>query len=123
MRAGLAGLAALAVSGACETFEPYSVDYREVVSQQGVLVYSNEMEDFAGDRWVQFTASNSGSLMACAQIRIVDGRTSGHKMGTTYLLRPGDTIDIGYVQLPADFDTSTWIWAAQPGGQCGTPPG
>ncbi len=116
-----AGVAIVALAG-CETFEPYSVDYQEIVSDQGVSVYSNEMEDFVGDRWIQFSASNGGSYIACVQIRLVSGNTSGHSMGDTYLLRPGNTIDIGYVTLPASFDTSTRVWSPQADGACGSPP-
>jgi hypothetical protein len=116
-----AGAALVALAG-CETFEPYSVDYQEIINDQGVSVYSNEMEDFSGERWIQFSASNGGSYLACVQIRITSGNTSGHRMGDTYLLRPGDTTDIGYVTLPASFDTNSRVWSPEPDGSCGPPP-
>jgi len=122
MRLVLTGLIALPVLAACETFDPYSVEYKEILQDQGVSVYSNLMEDFSGSRWVQFTASNAGGIDACVQIRLTGGNTSGHKMGDTYRLEPGATIDIGYVNLPGRFDTSTQVWNTEADGSCGYPP-
>lgn len=117
------GLVVLPVLAACETFEPYSVEYEEIIQEQGVSVYSNLMEDISGDRWLQFSASNASGADACVQIRIVDGSTSGHRMGDVYRLASGETVDIGYVDLPAQLNTNTQVWQPQADGNCGYAPG
>ena len=121
-RAIVAGLA-LACAG-CETFEPYSVDYDEIINESGVSVSGNLMEDIAGARWWQFSASNANGFSVCVQTRLQDNAsTSGHSMGAIYLVGAGETLDIGYVELPAAFNTSTHVWAPDASGQCGSPPG
>lgn len=117
-----AGLACLPLLTGCETFDPYSVEYREIIEEQGVSVYSNLMEDFSGSRWLQFSASNASGYPACVQIRLTDGNTSGHNMGNTYLLESGATLDIGYVNLPGRFNTNTQVWDTESDGSCGYPP-
>jgi hypothetical protein len=116
----VAGLAVL-VAG-CETFEPYSVEFDQILDQSGVAVYGNLMEDIAGERWWQFTASNSNAFSVCVQTSLTGGRTSGHSMGGIHLLAPGQSTDIGYVELPGDFRTSSAIWTPQADGNCGSPP-
>lgn len=117
-----AGMACLSLLAACETFEPYSVEYREVLQEKGVTIYSNVMEDFSGSRWLQFSASNAGGYPACVQIRLTEGNTSGHSMGRTYRVEPGSVLDIGYVDLPGNFGTNTQVWNTQSDGNCGYPP-
>lgn len=106
----------------CETFEPYSIQYSEAINHSGVSVYGNLMEDFVGAQWWQFSASNSNDFSACVKHSLTSGRTSGHTMGATHLLGPGETADVGYVELPADFQTNTVVWNPQTDGSCGNPP-
>lgn len=122
MRVALVAVGMAVVLGGCETFEPYSVQYDQVIDQDGVSVYGNLMEDFAGERWWQFSASNSNAFSACVQTNLTSGSTSGHSMGGIHLLGPGATTDIGYVELPADFRTNTRVWNPLADGSCGYPP-
>ena len=122
---GLILVAILAVPalGACETFDPYSVDYRLISDQEGVAVYSNEMEDISGSRWLQFSADNRNSFPACVQVRFDgDGETSGHSMGDVIRLEASGSADIGYVNLPASFNPLSQVWNVGDDGNCGYPP-
>jgi len=118
----LAGVLALPLMAGCETFDPYSVEYDEIISEQGVVVYGNLMEDITGSRWWQFSASNSSDTPACVQVRLTSGSTSGHAMGDIYLIQPGDQIDIGYVTLPGRFNTNSKVWDPDWNDDCGYPP-
>lgn len=118
----LAGLLALPLMAGCETFDPYSVQYDEVINEQGVLIYGNLMEDISGSRWWQFSASNGSDTPACVQVRLTGGSTSGHSMGQTYQLQPGEQIDVGYVTLPGSFNTNSSVWNPDIDGDCGYPP-
>lgn len=123
MRAAVVAAGLAVVLAGCETFEPYSIDYDEIINESGVSVYANLMEDF-GSRWYQFSASNSNSFSVCAQTYLHEGAsTSGHSMGGVFRIGPGETIDIGYVTLPASFNTGTQVWDVEPNGECGSPPG
>ena len=121
---GITMAAALTVLLAgCEAFEPYSVEYDQIIDSSGVSVYGNLMEDIAGSRWWQFSASNLNGESVCVQHSLASGSTSGHSMGGVHLIGPGATVDIGYVELPADFRTDTQVWRPQASGSCGSPPG
>lgn len=119
----LAGLLVVPVLGGCETFEPYSVNYDLISDQEGVAVYANEMEDISGSRWIQFSASNQNDFPACVQVRFDgNGETSGHSMGEIIRLDASSTLDIGYVTLPARFNTLSQVWNVDDDGECGYPP-
>ncbi len=119
----LAPLALAAVAG-CETFEEtYLIQRESLIDRQGIHVYEDLEEDFFGSQWLQYTAYNSNSFPVCAQVSLEPGAsTSGHSMGGWYRVGPGETIDIGYVTLPAQFRFGTQVWDTQDDGACGPPP-
>jgi hypothetical protein len=119
----LAPLALAAMAG-CETFEEtYLIQRESLVEQEGVHVYEDLEEDFFGSQWFQYTASNGNSFPVCAQLRLEGGAsTSGHSMGGAFRVGPGETVDIGYVSLPAQFRFGTQVWNTREDGSCGTPP-
>jgi hypothetical protein len=122
MRVAFVAVGMALLLGGCETFEPYSVQYDQIINESGVSVYGNLMEDFSGARWWQFTANNSNDFSACVRTSLTSGSTSGHTMGGSHLLGPGETVDIGYVELPGSFNTDTRVWNPRADGSCGSPP-
>jgi hypothetical protein len=119
-------LTALALAGVagCETFEEtYLIQRESLIEGDGVFVYEDLEEDFFGLQWFQYTASNSNSFPVCAQVRLEPGAsTSGHSMGGWFRVGPGETMDIGYVTLPANFRFGTQVWNTRDDGTCGSPP-
>ncbi|HEX5007954.1 MAG TPA: hypothetical protein VFV70_12625 [Hyphomonadaceae bacterium] len=115
---------ALAALAGCETFEEtYLLQRESLIEGDGVSVYEDLEEDFFGSQWYQYTASNSNSFPVCVQVRLNSGAsTSGHSMGSVMRVGPGETIDVGYVTLPAQFRFDTQVWNTQDDGSCGYPP-
>lgn len=115
---------ALPLVGGCEVFEEtYTVQREALVDQNGVYIYEDLEEDFFGARWFQYTASNSNAFPICVRVSLASGAsTSGHSMGRIIRIASGDTVDIGYVHLPASFGFNTEAWGTRADGTCGPPP-
>lgn len=119
---GLIMIGGMAMAG-CETFDDYVVSSETGETFQGAVIRLDRMETFAGDRYDQFRAWNGGSRTVCAQVVFVGSNNytgSGYSMGTVYSVAPGSTMDIGYVQYPASYESEGRLWSPQANGACGS---
>jgi|GEM_PF-1586384 len=107
----------------CETFDDYMIASQTETTLDGALIRVDTMETFTGERYDQFRAWNGGSMAICAQV-VFNGSNNyaggGYSMGSIYRVAPGATVDIGYVQYPANYGYQTRLWTPQANGACGT---
>ena len=101
----------------CETFE------ESHLIEQGVRVVSDMEEDVFGSRWWQFMAFNSYDFDVCVQVTLdPSSQTSGHSMGGVHQIASGASMDVGYINAPANFFVNAGVQATEEDGSCGYPP-
>ena len=119
---GIMGLGSMMMAG-CETFDDYMIASETGLMLEGAIVRLDTMETFTGDRYDQFRVWNGGSRAICAQV-VFNGSNNyaggGYSMGSVYSVAPGTTVDIGYVQYPANYGYQSRLWTPQSNGACGS---
>jgi hypothetical protein len=117
--------AAIAVLlGGCATLnETYIAETTTMLEGDGVRIFEDLEQDAWGGATFQYRASNMNDVPVCVQVTMNSGaQTSGHSMGSIIRVPPGETVEIGYVIAPAQFDLSSVYWGPQSDGSCGYPP-
>lgn len=110
-------------ASACETFDDYIVSSDNSVELEGALIRVDLMESMTGERYDQFRAWNGGVEGICAQVVFIGSDNylgSGYSMGSVYIVQPGETADIGYVQAPSSYNFEGRLWTPQSNGGCGS---
>jgi hypothetical protein len=120
MRAAMVAVGMAVLLGGCETFEEtYTIEQDTLIDEGGVQVTSDLQEDFFGERWFQFRAYNSNSFPVCVQVSLKDGSyTNGHSMGALHRVDSGTSVDVGYINTPADFNVSARVTTTNGSGAC-----
>lgn len=126
MRAWLcAATIGLPLLGGCETLDgTWSEETASLISEDGIEVYYDHMiEESGGASWFQFKASNASEEAVCVTVTLdASSATSGHRMGGIYKLAPGDTVDVGYINDPSDWNADANAWWPDSDGDCGSGP-
>jgi hypothetical protein len=120
MRVALVAVGMAVLMGGCETFEEtYTIEQDVIIDEQGVRVVSDLEEDFWGSSWFQFRAYNSNSFPVCVRVSLHDGSyTSGHSLGAVHRIEPSATVDVGYINTPADFNVNALVTTTNGSGAC-----
>ena len=116
----LAAIAALVVASGCETlYEDTLIQRDTVYDDQGLYIYSELSESLEGDRYWNFWAINSNVYPICLGLTLgPNSTTSGHSFDGTHYLPTGETVGVGYVYAPANFNIKSDVWVPDEYGGC-----
>lgn len=114
-----AGAAFFALAG-CETmYEPVLLERDTIYDADGLYIYSELSESFEGDRFWNFWAVNSNSAPICLGLTLgPNSTTSGHSFDGKHYLPTGQTVGVGYVYAPANFNIKSDVWVPDEYGGC-----